>query len=262
MAQGKSNDREARTRLRAYQARQSLHRSQVRRRVRDNVIAVVVGVVVITLAVLAQLFYFSGGPGTPEAAPTASDTASPTPAATGANTGDVPSSDTAEGRDWTGTLTVGSDALGVTLDGAAAPQATSVVLSLAKAGFYDGLACHRLTTQGLYVLQCGDPNGDGTGGPGYSYGPVENAPADGVYPAGTIAMARQSGNGYSQGSQFFIVYQDTTLPADAAGGYTVVGQVTSGLDSLISDVVSKGTADGSGDGAPAEPVKISSFTLQ
>lgn len=262
MAQGKSNDREARTRLRAYQARQSLHRSRAKRRVRDNVIAGVAAVVVIALAVLAQILYFSGGPGTPVAEPTSSASATPTPEATGQNTGDVPSADIAEGRDWTGTMTIGTDALGITLAGAAAPQAVSSFISLAQSGFYDGVSCHRLTTEGLYVLQCGDPNGDGTGGPGYSYGPVENAPADGVYPAGTIAMARQSGNGYSQGSQFFVVYQDTTLPTDAAGGYTVIGQVTSGLDSLIGDVVAKGTADGSGDGAPAEPVSISSVTLQ
>ncbi|AND16321.1 peptidylprolyl isomerase [Rathayibacter tritici] len=256
MAQGKSNDREARTRLRAYQARQSLHRSRQKRRVRDNVIAAVAAVVVIGLAVVAQLLYFSGGPGTPVAGPT------PTPAATGENTGDVPSSDIAESRDWTGTLTINDDPLDITLAGGAAPQAVSSFISLTQSGFYDGVSCHRLTTEGLYVLQCGDPDGDGTGGPGYSYGPVENAPADGVYPAGTIAMARQGGNAYSQGSQFFVVYQDTTLPADAAGGYTVVGQVTSGLDALVSDVVAKGTADGSGDGAPAEPVTISSVSVQ
>ncbi|SMH39442.1 peptidyl-prolyl cis-trans isomerase B (cyclophilin B) [Rathayibacter oskolensis] len=262
MAQGKSNDREARTRLRAYQARQSLHRSRAQRRTRDNIVAAVAGVVVIGLAVVAQLLYFSAGPGTPVAEPTSSESATPTPAATGQNTGDVPSSDLAEGRDWTGTMTVNADPLDITLTGAAAPRAVSSFISLAQSGFYDGVSCHRLTTEGIFVLQCGDPNGDGTGGPGYSYGPVENAPADGVYPAGTIAMARQSGNGYSQGSQFFIVYQDTTLSADAAGGYTVVGQVTSGLDALTADVISKGTADGSGDGSPAEPVSITSLTLQ
>ncbi|PTL74012.1 peptidylprolyl isomerase [Rathayibacter caricis DSM 15933] len=262
MAQGKSNDREARTRLRAYQARQALHRTRAERRRRDNVIAAVAGVVVIALAVLAQVLYFSGGPGTPVAEPSASTSATPTPAATGENTGDVPSADIAEGRDWTGEMTINTDALGITLAGAAAPQAVSSFLSLAQSGFYDGVSCHRLTTEGLFVLQCGDPDGDGTGGPGYSYGPVENAPEDGLYPAGTIAMARQSGNGYSQGSQFFVVYEDTTLPADAAGGYTVIGQVTSGLDALVADVVAKGTADGSTDGAPAEPVAITSVTLQ
>lgn len=262
MAQGRSNDREARTRLRAYRARQTLHRSRSKRRVRDNVVAAIAGVVVIALAVVAQLLYFSGGPGTPVAEPTASASETPTPTATDGNTGDVPSADLAEGRDWTGTLTINADTLGITLAGAAAPQAVSSFLSLSQSGFYTGVSCHRLTTEGLYVLQCGDPNGDGTGGPGYSYGPVENAPADGVYPAGTIAMARQSENAYSQGSQFFVVYQDTTLPADSAGGYTVIGQVTSGLDALIADVVAKGTADGSTDGPPAEPVSIESVSVQ
>lgn len=262
MAQGKTNDREARTRLRAYQARLSLHKSRAKRRVRDNVIGSAIAVVVITLAVVAQITYQTSGPGAPVAEPSASATATPTPAATDANTGDVPSAELAEGRDWTGSMTVNADSLGFTLDGAAAPQAVSSFISLTQSGFYDGLSCHRLTTDGLYVLQCGDPNGDGTGGPGYSYGPVENAPADDVYPAGTIAMARQSGNGYSQGSQFFIVYQDTTLPTDAAGGYTVLGQITSGLDALQADVIAKGTADGSTDGAPAEAVTIGSVTVQ
>src|SRR5438067_82816 len=82
---------------------------------------------------------------------------------------------------------------------------------LTQQGFYTGLTCHRLTVKSLYVLQCGDPNGDGSGGPGYSFGPIENAPKDGVYPAGTIAMAN-TGQPNSQGSQFFLVYKDTTLP--------------------------------------------------
>lgn len=256
----RTNDREARTRLRAYQARQSLQRIRARRRRRDDIVGVIAALAVIAVAVVAQLLYFSAGPGTSAADPASSAAATPTP--TGANTGDVPSADIAENRDWTGTMTIGADPLGISLAGAAAPQAVSSFISLSQSGFYDGLSCHRLTTEGIYVLQCGDPTGDGTGGPGYSYGPVENAPADGVYPAGTLAMARQSGNGYSQGSQFFVVYEDTTLPADAAGGYTVLGRVTSGLDALVSDVVSKGTADGSGDGEPAEAVSIASISVE
>ena len=227
-----SNDRQAReerARLRTYQARQEVHVRKQRRRTRDNVIAVIALVVVLALATAAQLFYFSGGPGTPEAEPTATPTPTATPPA-GENQGDVPSADLAEDRTWTGTLTLNDIPLGVELDGAAAPQAVSSEISLIQSGFYDGTTCHRLTRENIWVLQCGDPAGDGTGGPGYSYGPVENAPADGVYPAGTIAMARQQQNGYSQGSQFFIVYEDTTLTPDEAGGYTVVGRVTSGLD--------------------------------
>ncbi|MDR6907405.1 peptidyl-prolyl cis-trans isomerase B (cyclophilin B) [Agromyces sp. 3263] len=261
-----SNDRQAReerARLRTYQARQEVHVRKQRRRTRDNVIAVIALVVVLTLATAAQLFYFSGGPGAPAAAPT--PTATPTPEATapaGENQGDVPSADLAEGRTWTGTLTLNDIPLGVELDGAAAPQAVSSEISLIQSGFYDGTSCHRLTRENIWVLQCGDPAGDGTGGPGYSYGPVENAPADGVYPAGTIAMARQQQNGYSQGSQFFIVYEDTTLTPDEAGGYTVVGQVTSGLDQLKAGVTDAGTADGGTDGTPAVPVTITGFTIQ
>ena len=259
-----SNDRQAReerARLRTYQARQEVHVRRQRRRTRDNVIAVIALVVVLALAIAAQLLYFSGGPGTPEAEPTATPTPTATPPA-GENQGDVPSADIAEDRTWTGTLTLNDIPLGIELDGAAAPQAVSSEISLIQSGFYDGTSCHRLTRENIWVLQCGDPVGDGTGGPGYSYGPVENAPADNVYPAGTIAMARQQQNGYSQGSQFFIVYEDTTLSPDQAGGYTVVGRVTSGLDELTSGVTDAGTVDGGTDGAPAVPVTITGFTIE
>jgi len=259
-----SNDRQAReerARLRTYQARQEVHVRKHRRRIRDNVIAVIALVVVLALATAAQLFYFSSGPGTPVAEPTATPTPTATPPA-GENQGDVPSADLAEDRTWTGTLTLNDIPLGIELDGAAAPQAVSSEISLIQSGFYDGTTCHRLTSENIWVLQCGDPAGDGTGGPGYSYGPVENAPTDSVYPAGTIAMARQQQNAYSQGSQFFIVYEDTTLTPDEAGGYTVVGRVTSGLDQLKAGVTDAGTADGGTDGAPAVPVTITGFTIQ
>ncbi|MGI9825274.1 peptidylprolyl isomerase [Agromyces sp. Marseille-Q5079] len=261
-----SNDRQAReerARLRTYQARQQVHAGKQRRRSRDNLIAGIGLVVVLALATAAQLFYFNGGPGAsdPVASPEAT-TAPPTDAA-GQNTGDVPSSDIAEDRTWTGTMTLNDIPLGIELDGAAAPQAVSSELSLIQSGFYDGVGCHRLTTDGIYVLQCGDPAGDGSGGPGYSYGPIENDPEDGVYPAGTIAMARQGGNAYSQGSQFFIVYQDTTLPSEeGVGGYSVIGRVTSGLDQLQAGVIDAGVVDGGTDGSPVVPVTITSIDVQ
>lgn len=259
-----SNDRQAReerARLRTYRARQEVHARKQRRRTRDNVIAVVALVVVLALAVAAQLLYFNGGPGSPEAEPTATPTPTAAPP-TGENQGDVPSPGLAEGRIWTGTLTLNDIPLGVELDGAAAPQAVSSSISLVRSGFYASTTCHRLTKDNIWVLQCGDPAGDGSGGPGYSYGPVENAPQDGQYPAGTIAMARQQQNGYSQGSQFFIVYEDTTLTPDEAGGYTVIGRVTSGLEELRSGITDAGTADGATDGAPAVPVTITGFTIE
>ena len=259
MATNDRQVREERARLRTYQARQEVHTSKQRRRTRDNIVAVIALVVVLTLATAAQLFYFNGGPGTAEPVP--SETPTPTPSApAGQNEGDVPSADIAEGRTWTGTLTLNDIPLGIELDGAAAPQAVSSEISLIQSGFYDGVSCHRLTTEGIYVLQCGDPSGDGTGGPGYTYGPVENAPADGAFPAGTIAMARGESQ-YSHGSQFFIVYDDTTLPTDG-GGYSIIGRVTSGLDALQAGVIAAGTADGASDGAPAVPVTISGFTIE
>ncbi|MDH6237306.1 peptidylprolyl isomerase [Cryobacterium sp. CG_9.6] len=266
MAQNYKHDREAResrARTRAYQARRDVHENQQKRRVRDNIVAGAGLVVVLTLLVVAQVAYFNGGPGTP--APTdsaeASASATPTPA-TVENSGDVPSGTIAEDRTWTGTLTLNDVPLGIELDGAAAPQAVSSSISLAQSGFYAGTACHRLTTDGFFVLQCGDPNGDGTGGPDYRYGPVENAPVDNVYPAGTLAMARQGDSAFSQGSQFFIVYDDTTIGADTAGGYSVIGRVTSGLDELKATITDAGTSDGSTDGAPAVPTTITGITVQ
>lgn len=256
--------REARQRLRAYQARQKVHQHRVTRRRRDNIIASIVVVAVAVIAVGAQLAYFSGGPGTPVAEPSASATPTPTPtAAAGENSGDVPPVSVAEDRSWTGSMKLNDVTLDFTLDGAAAPQGVASTVSLIESGFYDGVTCHRLTTgEGFEVLQCGDPDGTGAGGPGYSYGPIENAPADGVYPAGTIAMARQGGNAYSMGSQFFIVYGDTTIPADAAGGYTVIGTVTGGLDELNSQITSKGVEGGASDGKPAVPVTMSDLTVE
>ncbi len=262
MAPNSKQEREARARVRAYQARRAVHEHQKKRRIRDNVFAAIGLVAVLTLAVFAQLAFFNGGPGTP-AAQSASPSATPSPtAAAGQNTGDVPPSTLAENRTWTGTLTLNDVPLGIQLDGAAAPQAVSSTISLINDGFYDGVSCHRLTTGGFFVLQCGDPNGDGSGGPGYSYGPVENAPADNVYPAGTIAMARQGGNAYSMGSQFFIVYDTTTIPADDAGGYTVLGTVTSGLDQLKEKITAAGVEGGATDGKPVVPTTITSATVQ
>ena len=277
MAAKKANAREAREareRLRAYRARQSVHERGVRRRRRDNLIAAIGVVVVVGLAVAAQLAYFSAGPGATAAAPTGTPTptasaakASCPPKPDSANTGSVPSPSLSQCRTWTGTMVLNKDVrLGISLDGAAAPQAVASTVSLVKKHFYAGLTCHRLTDGGFYVLQCGDPKGDGTGGPGYSYGPIENAPSDNSYPAGTIAMARTQNDAASQGSQFFIVYRTTTIPADQAGGYTVIGRVTSGLPELRSTITDKGVKAGTGssahDGKPVVPTSITSITLR
>jgi peptidyl-prolyl cis-trans isomerase B (cyclophilin B) len=253
--------REARDRLRKFTARQAVHSHQVKRRRRDNILAVVGVVIVATLATLTQIYYFTAGPGH-----TVSASASPSPSASAAagsaNVGDVPSKSIAKGRTWTGTMDLNDVKLGFTLDGKAAPQAVSVIISLTRKNFYTttGKTCHRLTTSGLFVVQCGSVNGDGTGDPGFSFGPIENAPPSGVYPAGTIAMARST-SAYSNGSQFFIVYKDTTLDS-STGGYSIVGRVTSGLSTFISQIADQGTADGSTDGAPKVPTTITKMTVK
>ncbi|WP_307812166.1 peptidylprolyl isomerase [Lacisediminihabitans changchengi] len=258
--------REARDRLRRYNARQAVFGHQVTRRKRDNIIAIVGVVVVAALATVTQVLYFTAGPGyTPTSSPSASasPSASSSPSASpeGKNTGDVPAKTIAEDRDWSGELDLNSVKLGITLDGKVAPQATSAFISLAKKNFYTttGKTCHRLTTGGLSVIQCGSVNGDGTGDPGFSFGPVENAPVDGVYPAGTIAMARGTDQ-YSNSSQFFIVYKDSTLDT-SGGGYTVFGKVTSGLSDFISKIADAGVANGSTDGAPKVATSITRLTL-
>jgi peptidyl-prolyl cis-trans isomerase B (cyclophilin B) len=250
--------REARDRLRRYNARQAVHDAQIKRRRRDNVIAVIGLVVIATLATTAQVFYFTTGPGTP--VPTASATPTPTAAAE-ANVGAVPSPDVAEGRTWTGTLTINDIPLAVSLDGAAAPQAVASVVTDAQSGFYTGKTCHRLVdTASLKTLQCGSLDGTGAPDPSYSFGPIENAPADGVYPAGTIALARAE-SAYSQDHQFFVLLGDSTLPTEG-GGYSVIGSVTDGLDALISGVADGGIADGAEDGVPVVTTTITSFTIQ
>lgn len=219
-----------------------------------SIVGVVAALVVIGVAVWWALSA-AQTPGTDAGG----DGAGTVPSASGEHT--LPPASAAEGRDWTSTLTTSAGDLTLTLDGAAAPQAVASFVSLAESGYFDGTSCHRLTTSGIYVLQCGDPTGTGTGGPGYSFGPIENPPSDDVYPAGTVAMARQGGNAESMGSQFFLVYEDSTIPSDAAGGYTVFGTITSGLD-VVQAVADAGTQDGSGDGSPATPVTIEGVETQ
>ncbi len=204
----------------------------------------------------------------PSAAPTAAasgDPASAEPALLDCSEPGVPRADDMTYTDAPAPVTSASSITFTTNCGdivvALDPKAPATIASmafLAEEGYFDNTSCHRLTTAGIYVLQCGDPKGDGTGGPGYSV-PDENLPADSTgeanYPAGTVAMAN-AGPG-TAGSQFFIVYDDTSLPGD----YTIWGTVTSGLD-IVQEVASVGVAGGGAtDGAPQQPVFIESATV-
>ncbi|MEY3387896.1 MAG: hypothetical protein RI944_669, partial [Actinomycetota bacterium] len=105
-----------------------------------------------------------------------------------------------------------------------APLTVNALASLAQDNYFNNTICHRLTTEGIFVLQCGDPTGTGAGGPDFNI-PDENLPQpiENNYPAGTVAMAN-AGPGTS-GSQFFLVYQDTTLGPN----YSIWGKITKGL---------------------------------
>lgn len=139
------------------------------------------------------------------------------------------------------------------LDRVKAPQAVDSFVHLAESSYFARSPCHRLTTKGIYVLQCGDPTGTGSGTPGYGF-PVENAPKGGTYPRATLAMARTNDPVKGNGSQFFLVYKQSALPTDT-GGYSIFGKVTGGMD-IVDKIAAAGVAGGAGDGAPAAPISI------
>lgn len=244
-----AKQRAKRRRQREEEARVVVEDVQQDRLQSDNKVAIVVIAVAAVVAVAAHLLFAS----MPGNSPTDQPFANPT---------EVPNPELSEYREWSGSLTINDSlTLDITISGDKAPQAAANFIALARGGFYDDTTCHRLTTEGLFVLQCGDPTGTGSGGPGYEFGPLENVPDDEIYPAGTIAMARTA-DPNSMGSQFFIVYDDTQLPSP---GYTVLGQVTGGLDGFKEQIVAPGVQPGGmspGDGPPVQSASITAITLE
>ena len=135
-----------------------------------------------------------------------------------------------------------------------APVTITVLSALIKGGYYNRTLCHRLTTEGIFVLQCGDPTATGSGGPEFRYRD-ENLPAAGSnnYPAGVVAMANSGPN--TNGSQFFLIYKDTTLGPN----YTIWGRITSGLE-IVRYVAEGGVKNGEADGAPMRTIAIERAT--
>jgi peptidyl-prolyl cis-trans isomerase B (cyclophilin B) len=140
--------------------------------------------------------------------------------------------------------------------GRLAPLTVIAMTALAKDGYFDHSLCHRITTSGLYVLQCGDPTASGSGGPPFSYRD-ENLPTTTTndYPAGTVAMANSGPN--TNGSQFFIVYRNTTLPPS----YSRWGVVIKGLD-IVKGVAAAGVVGGGTDGTPKQTIAIESVVVK
>ena len=171
---------------------------------------------------------------------------------------EVPAKATAAGKTFVATVKTTCGDLTFELDGAKAPQTVASFLNLAQTGYWAPSPCHRVTTEGIYVLQCGDPTGTGQGGPGYTFG-IENAPKDGKYPTGVLAMARTS-DPNSNGGQFFITYKETQLPTDG-GGYTIFGKVTKGLDIVDKIAANKALPPSPTDGTPVSPISILSVSV-
>ena len=165
---------------------------------------------------------------------------------------DLPNAGITESNKATISFTTNQGEIVIETTPSLAPLTVNAIAALAQKNYFDNTICHRLTTEGIFVLQCGDPTGTGTGGPGFNI-PDENLPeaVENNYPAGTVAMAN-AGPGTS-GSQFFLVYQDTTLGPD----YTIWGSITSGLD-ILQTIASAGVVDGGADGAPVTGVTIES----
>jgi peptidyl-prolyl cis-trans isomerase B (cyclophilin B) len=156
--------------------------------------------------------------------------------------------------------------IGLMLDNAKSPCTVNSFASLAQQGYFDDTVCHRLTTApSLSVLQCGDPTGTGTGGPGYEFAneyPTDQYPVGSpaaqqpvVYPRGTVAMAN-AGPG-TNGSQFFLVYQDSQLPPQ----YTVFGTIDDTGLGTLDRIAAAGVAGGGDDGKPVDEVKVTSILL-
>jgi peptidyl-prolyl cis-trans isomerase B (cyclophilin B) len=224
---------------------------------------VIGGLVVVSLAVNKDKTSASSQPTLP---PSGQATAAATPPAvavagcvtppklpTDKRTGTLPDKKTAAGKTFIATVTTNCGVITMELDGAKAPQTVASFLSLAKSGYWADSPCHRLTTTGIFVLQCGDPTGKGGGNPGYGYG-VENAPADFTFAPGTLAMARTQ-DPKSNGGQFFIVYKQTVLQDPV--GYSIFGKITTGMD-IVDKIAAAGATqpDASGNTAPVQPISI------
>ena len=255
--------------------RRAVRQAQRDRRTRQWTIAVTAVIVVIGIAVAGVFFgtRSTGTAATPAATPSA--TASPTPSPTPSTVAEpathcsylanppaarkvsFPSATPDYKATYQATITTNRGPIVIDLLNSKATCTVNSFVHLAEAAFYNETTCPRLSTsEGLYMLQCGDPTGKGTGGPGYEFASENLTGA--TYPAGTLAMAN-TGATDGNGSQFFLVYQNSSLPPS----YTPFGQIVSGLN-ILQDVGKRGYGpplSSAGGGAPKESVEIESVTI-
>jgi len=290
-----------RRRARERYERQREQRNQRRQKIRQR--ASIGGAIVLVLGLIAGLtiaFTTGGSPkasSSPSAKATPTKSASATPSAS-ATTSAPPIAEPAQHctytpggnaakkvglppatpdykATYTATINTNLGKIEIALLNSKATCTVNSFVHLASADFWNASQCHRVTTSGIYVLQCGDPfakaadkltcaqtsNSPGTGGPGYQFDNENLVGA--TYKAGTVAMAN-SGTGSNgsgtNGSQFFLVYKNTPLPAQ----YTPFGTITAGMD-ILQKVANAGTSctyGSPGDGAPKEKVIIDSVTIK
>ncbi|WP_329387789.1 peptidylprolyl isomerase [Streptomyces sp. NBC_01351] len=255
-----TSDQRRRQLAREKYERQQQRRAEARQKARRRmaVIGAAVAVVVATLVGLIVGGVFDKDTKDQAADPAATPSAAPTPKQS-------PSPEMAidQKAKYTFALKTSAGDINFAMDAAKTPQTVNSFKSLADKGFFDNTKCHRLTSGGIFVLQCGDPEGTGMGGPGYNI-PDENLDSLGkpndqgkvVYPAGTVAMAN-TGQPGSGGSQFFLVYKDSPLPPS----YTPFGTINAAGVKVLEDIAKAGTADGGQDGAPKNDVKIEKGTV-
>ncbi|MFE4694477.1 peptidylprolyl isomerase [Streptomyces sp. NPDC056749] len=257
-----SSDQRRRQLAREKFERQQQRREEARRRTRRLTVIIASSVAVVAVIGVGAYLSLDGDDtkNSADAAASASPSASPSESESKAP---EPAMEIDKKARYTMSLRTSQGDIGIEMDAAKTPHTTNSFKALADKGYFDDTKCHRLTTEGIFVLQCGDPKGDGTGGPGYTI-PDENLTALGkagdtgsvTYPAGTVAMANtgQPGTG---GSQFFLVYKDTELPPS----YTPFGTMDDAGLKVVKKVAEAGVAEGAGDGAPKKAVTVEKVTV-
>ncbi|MGW1816816.1 peptidylprolyl isomerase [Streptomyces sp. NPDC002125] len=258
-----SSDQRRRQLAREKFERQQQRREEARRRTRRLTAIIASAVAVVAVIGVGSYVLIDGddAKSSADAAASASPSASPSASESSAPEPEMTIDKKAK---YTLALKTSQGDIGIAMDAAKTPHTTNSFKALADKKYFDGTKCHRLTTEGIFVLQCGDPKGDGTGGPGYTI-PDENLTALGkagddgavTYPAGTVAMANtgQPGTG---GSQFFLVYKDTKLPPS----YTPFGTMDAAGLKAVKKIAEAGVVDGAGDGAPKKTVTVEKGTVE
>ncbi|TVL93172.1 peptidylprolyl isomerase [Streptomyces sp. SAJ15] len=259
-----SQEQRRRQLARAKYERQQQRREVARRKTkrRNTVIASSLAVVLTAGVVVAAAGAFSGDDDK-GATPNAVDTPTPPPTP---DPKPEPSMTIDKKAKYGMALKTNHGDIRIAMDAAKTPRTVNSFKSLADKHFFDGSPCHRLAVEGIFVLQCGDPDGTGRGGPGYTI-PDENLKdprlKGGVYPRGTVAMANRY-NGVDEAtrnsgsSQFFLVYKDSKLPPN----YTPFGTLDAEGLKVLEKIAAGGVEGGVTDGAPKKAVTIEKATVQ